>query len=279
MSEPARPSVVVPTRDRPAALAGCLAALALQQPPVDVVVVDDGSFDEAAVAAVVQAAPGARLVRLDGRGPAAARNAGLAAAPGAVVCFTDDDCRPDPGWAGAIAEAVADGASVAAGPTVVGAPDDRLAAAAQLVTNHLVDESLDAGRRTVGFAPTSNLGGARAVFEALPFDERYPAAAGEDREWCARLAASGRTIAWVPHAMVRHHPSLSLRGFWRQQARYGRGARLVHSSGAGGRAEIGFYLRLLRRGWRAGWREGGLVVLAQAATAAGYARAGAPRRR
>ena len=271
--------MVVPTRDRPEALAGCLAALALQHPPVDVVVVDDGSCDEAAVAAVAQAAPGTRLVRLEGRGPAAARNAGLAAAPGAVVCFTDDDCRPDPGWALAITQAVADGASVAAGPTVVGAADDHVAAAAQVVTNHLVEESLDAGRSTVGFAPTSNLGGARAVFEALPFDERYPAAAGEDRDWCARLASSGRLITWVPHAVVRHHPALSLRGFWRQQERYGRGARLVHSSGAGGRAGLGFYLRLLQRGGRTGWREGALVALAQVATAAGYLRAGAPERR
>jgi GT2 family glycosyltransferase len=277
VSEPERTSVVVPTRDRPEALTACLAALALQEPPVDVVVVDDGSADEAAVAAVVRAAPRTRLVRLGGRGPAAARNAGVKAAPGAVVCFTDDDCRPGPGWARALAEAVAGGASVAAGPTVVGTVEDHVAAAAQVVTNHLVEESLDDAASTVGFAPTSNLAGERAVLEALPFDERYPAAAGEDRDWCARLSATGRAIAWVPAAVVHHHPSLSLRRFWHQQVRYGRGARQVHASGSGGRAELGFYLRLLRRGWRTGWREGALVAVAQAATAAGYLR-GASRR-
>lgn len=278
MSPSPRPTVVVPTRDRPAALAACLAALADQDQPVDVVVVDDGSTDALAVAEVVRAVPAARLVRLEGRGPAAARNAGVAAA-GDVVCFTDDDCRPDPRWARTIVEAVATGSPVVAGPTIVGRADDHVAAAAQAVTNHLVDESLDEVAGTVGFAPTSNLGGRRTVFEALPFDERYPTAAGEDRDWCARLATSGGTIAWAPEAVVRHHPALSLRGFWRQQERYGRGARQVHASGAGRRADVGFYLRLLRRGRRAGWREAGLVVLAQAATAVGYARgAGHPAR-
>ncbi|MFP5255477.1 MAG: glycosyltransferase family 2 protein [Acidimicrobiia bacterium] len=267
----------MPTRDRLTALSACLEALARQDRPVDVIVVDDGSVDGAAVEALVRAAPRARLVRRDGHGPAAARNAGVAAATADVVCFTDDDCRPDPGWARAIVDAVAEGAAVVAGPTVVGASGDHVAAAAQLVTNHLVEESLDAEAGTVGFAPTSNLGGLRRVFETLAFDEAYPAAAGEDRDWCARLAASGRTITWAPGAVVGHHPDLTLRGFWRQQERYGRGARRVHSSGAGGRAEAGFYLRLLRRGWRAGWREGALVGLAQVATLVGYARARARR--
>ena len=68
-----RVSVVVPTRDRPDRLAICLAALERQTvPELEIVVVDDASRDAAAVAAVVAAAPRARLVRGTGRGPAAA---------------------------------------------------------------------------------------------------------------------------------------------------------------------------------------------------------------
>ncbi|HEX2128485.1 MAG TPA: glycosyltransferase family 2 protein, partial [Solirubrobacterales bacterium] len=85
------PSVVIPTRDRPTALRGCLVALAAQDAGgLDVVVVDDGSRDRHALDAVVaDALPDARVVRTPGRGPAAARNLGARAAEAEVVLFTD----------------------------------------------------------------------------------------------------------------------------------------------------------------------------------------------
>ena len=94
-------SVVVPTRDRPESLRRCLGALRAQDlAELEVIVVDDGSRDRGAVeAALAGAAPGVRLLRTPGRGPAAARNRGVRAATGEVVCFTDDDCEPEPGWA------------------------------------------------------------------------------------------------------------------------------------------------------------------------------------
>ena len=59
------------------------------------VIVDDRSTDGSAELA---AAAGAKVVRLtdeeDG-GLAAARNAGIRAASGDLVAFTDDDCEPD----------------------------------------------------------------------------------------------------------------------------------------------------------------------------------------
>lgn len=266
-----RVSVVVPTRDRPEQLATCLAALRLQGRPADeVVVVDDGSVDAAAVAAV---AAGAVLVRGAGRGPAAARNLGARTATGDVVLFTDDDCRPAPGWVAAFVAAVEAGAEVAAGPTDVGPGVGRPATAAQVVTNHLVERSLEPVAATVGFAPTCNLAVRAEVLGELPFDEAYPLAAGEDRDWCDRLTARGRTITWVPDARVDHHPALDLRGFWRQQVRYGRGAHRFRASGDPGRARppLGFYTALLRSGFRRGPAVGALVALAQLATAVGYA--------
>ncbi|MGH2951859.1 MAG: glycosyltransferase family 2 protein, partial [Solirubrobacterales bacterium] len=93
-------SVVVPTRDRPESLARCLRALAGQElGELEIVVVDDGSRDRGTVEAVVARTSRARVIRLPGRGPAAARNVGARAAEGRVVCFTDDDCEADPGWA------------------------------------------------------------------------------------------------------------------------------------------------------------------------------------
>ena len=100
-------TVVVPTRDRPAALRRCLAALAAQRNvTLDVVIVDDGSVAEAAVAAIAEGF-GARLVRLEGVGPAAARNAGVAAASADRILLLDDDCVPQPGWAKTLVAAAA----------------------------------------------------------------------------------------------------------------------------------------------------------------------------
>ena len=89
-------SVVVPTKNRRDELARCLRALRRQRTErrYEVIVVDDGSLpplreDETSPAT---------LVRGSGRGPAAARNAGIARAQGDVVLFTDDDAIPDPGW-------------------------------------------------------------------------------------------------------------------------------------------------------------------------------------
>ena len=273
-------SVVVPTRDRPAALARCLGALAAQgAAELDVVVVDDASADRAAVERAIRALPSARLVRGPGRGPAASRNLGVRAAAHDVVCLLDDDCVPEPGWARLLAAACA-ADRAAAGATV--APPGAAAAvlASQAITNHLLADSRIAATGTVGFAPSCNLAAPRALFASLPFDESFPSAAGEDRDWCARLGGRGAAIAYVPEALVVHRQELGSAAFARQQFRYGEGAARFRSR-AGGRslAGPGFYTGLVRAGFREGPATGAAVLASQALTAAGVlsARAAALR--
>jgi cellulose synthase/poly-beta-1,6-N-acetylglucosamine synthase-like glycosyltransferase len=266
--------VVVPTRDRPEALATCLRALDRQegvQP--EVVIVDDASADPVAVDRVVTGWPGTRLLVGEGRGPAAARNLGARAARADVICFTDDDCRPRPDWASALLGRLAatPGAAAVGGPTVVGVAGDAVATAAQIVTNHLVDASFDPATGHLGFVPTSNLAVRTEVHRAIPFDEEYPLAAGEDRDWCDRLAGRGEVLVYEPAALVDHHPDLDLRRFWRQQVRYGRGSTHFRTGEGRGRQSLAFYTGLLRRGLADGPRVGALVALSQVATAIGTA--------
>lgn len=266
--------MVVPSRDRPASLGRCLDHLVAEG--AEVVVVDDASLDAGAVAAAV--AGRATLLRGAGRGPAAARNRGAAAAVAAgaeAVAFVDDDCRVAPGWRAALVGSL-ETSPVAAGPTVAPAGASAVVRAAQVVTNHLVAASRDG--ELVGFAPTSNLAVRAEVLAALPFDEHYPLAAGEDRDWCDRVAAAGHPIAWEVGAVVHHHPDLDLRRFWRQQLRYGRGAHRFRSAGHRPRPPARFYVDLLRAGAAEGPVAGALVVVAQAATLAGVlAEARTPR--
>lgn len=89
-------SVVIPARDAAATLPRAVRSVLDQDyAPVEVIVVDDGSRDDTAATA---AALGARLVRLmPSQGVGAARNAGIAAARGAVVAFQDADDEWLPG--------------------------------------------------------------------------------------------------------------------------------------------------------------------------------------
>jgi glycosyltransferase involved in cell wall biosynthesis len=247
--EPPRISVVVPTRARPQLLRRCLAALEAQTVSLEVVVVEDS----------------------EGRGPAWARNEGLRRARGEVVCFTDDDCAPVPGWAEALAAPILAGAAQAStGRTLVGEGTTAADRAWEAIVGYLQDQAAEPGTASPGFAATANLACAHELLERLPFDESFPAAAGEDRDWAERAAGSGAPPRFVPHALVLHQPGLRVRGFLRQQYRYGRGAARYRGAASGrGFGSPSFYDGLLRRGFAAGFMPGLLVCAAQAVTLTG----------
>jgi glycosyltransferase involved in cell wall biosynthesis len=83
-------SIVVPAYNAERFLREALESLfALDYKPFEVIVVDDGSTD--ATVAVANALPGLRVIEQENKGPAAARNAGLAVAGGEFVAIHDAD--------------------------------------------------------------------------------------------------------------------------------------------------------------------------------------------
>ncbi|HXQ89068.1 MAG TPA: glycosyltransferase [Solirubrobacterales bacterium] len=254
-----RVSVVVPTRDRPDALRRCLAALEGQTLPVELVVVED----------------------VEGRGPAWARNEGVRRASGEVVCLTDDDCAPAAGWAEALTAPILAGeVEATAGRIHMGEGATAADRAWEAIVGHLQDQATAPGTASPGFAATANLACTRQLLERLPFDESFPAAAGEDRDWAERAAGQGAAPLLVPGALVLHQTGMSVRDFLRQQCRYGQGAARYRSAGSDRRrGSAGFYFGLLRAGFAAGVAPGMLVCAAQLATLAGILSArSAPRR-
>jgi len=244
-----RVSIVVPTRGRPELLRDCVAALEAQTVAVEVVVVGDA----------------------EGRGPAWARNEGVRRARGEVVCFTDDDCRPSPGWVEALTEPLLCGVGqVSTGPVLMEHGATAADRAWEAIVAYLQGQAGAPGTASPGFAVTANLAARRALLERLPFNESFPAAAGEDRDWGERAAPAGTPAAFVPSAIVLHRSGMSVRDFLRQQYRYGQGAtryrRAVTSRHPGSPA---FYLGLLGAAFRAGLAPGLLVATAQIATLAG----------
>jgi GT2 family glycosyltransferase len=279
---PGRPliSVIIPTHDRPQALARCLESLGAQTAidQLEVIVVDDGSGAASEIASDVGSRARARLIRRAGSGPAAARNAGARAARGAFLCFTDDDCAPRPDWAERLIEALDRGADAAAGVTLSGG--GALADASELVAH--APAGLPSGNGSdLPFAPSNNIACTRKVFESIHFNESFPGAAGEDRDWCARLRLAGYSLRSAPTARVVHHQDLTLSRFLRQQFGYGQGAyRFRRRSGERQRFEpVRFYAELVGRGFSHSFSVGLLVAAAQLATAAGFMFASARQRR
>lgn len=256
-------SVVIPTRDRPALLERCLAALALSAGGAEVVVVDDGSVAASAVEAAARR-HGAVLVRTAPAGAAAARNAGVRRASAEIVLLTDDDCVPGSGWGDALA------ARVAASPplTIVGGRTE----AGPRVYARASQSVIGTVERAAPFCATSNVGCHRQTLLAVPFDESFPEASGEDRDWCARVLAAGGGIVREPRAVLAHLPSTGARAFWSRHVRYGRGGRRLGRRPLPARASLA--LRVIRDGFAAGADVGLLVVVAQVATFVGYLAAG-----
>jgi GT2 family glycosyltransferase len=253
-------SVVVPTFNRPEPLRACLAALAALRYPrarFEVIVVDDGGAAPLdALVEPYEARLRLRLHRQPNAGPAAARNAGAALARGELLAFTDDDCQPEPDWLDALGNrAVHAPYHMIGGVTVNALPDNVYSSASQQLISYLYEysERQRPGARWRGFFASNNLAVPRSGFERLGgFDEAFPLAAGEDRDFCERWAGHGLPMLLAPDARVRHAHHLTFTRFWRQHWMYGRGAFHLHAArrrrgdGELNPEPLSFYLDLVR---------------------------------
>lgn len=193
-------SVVVPTRDRPELLERLVRSLLAQDhPSFEVIVVDDGSDEppDRVLERVCGPAEAGRLrlLRLDeNRGPATARNLGWRSAMSPLIAFIDDDCVATPSWLHALCNAAAPDVIVQGRTT----PDGDMRSASAWA------KSQNINRVTMRFE-TCNLLIPKDVLERLNgFDERFPAAAGEDTDLGFRAIESGSRVVFAPDAHVRH---------------------------------------------------------------------------
>jgi glycosyltransferase involved in cell wall biosynthesis len=229
--EPPLFSIVIPTFDRLEVLREVLAALGAQAnpPPFEVVVVDDGSSDGTAewLAGFQPPYPLTRL-RQPNRGPAAARNAGVAAARGERVAFLGDDTVPDADWL-AWHERAWRARGAAPELAVIGRTDWHPRLRRTPLLDYLNEQGLQFGFGLISdpeqvpfnFFYTSNLSLSRALLLAEPFDLRFPYAAWEDIEVAWRLTRHGLRIVYEARARVAHDHPTDLDRFARRQERAG----------------------------------------------------------
>jgi mycofactocin system glycosyltransferase len=197
--------VVIPAYRRPDLLDACLVALRASTPQVRIVVVDDASPGEAV--GDVARSHGVILIRHPrNRGPAAARNTGLAAANAPIVAFVDADCAVTPGWLDPLVGHFDDPRVAAVAPRI----RPRSNRTGPLPRYELTRSALDMGPRPelvakgapLGYLPSAALLVRRNALEHLGFDEELRV--GEDVDLVWRLTDSGSLVRYEPASVVTH---------------------------------------------------------------------------
>ena len=264
-------AVVIPVRDRPDGLARTLAGVG---PVAELVVVDDGSVDAGATAAVAAAAGATLLRNPRARGPAAARNRGLRATTAPVVAFVDSDCEPAAGWLDGLLPHLDDPLVGLVAPRVAAprpAPGDGALARYEAVRSALDMGPGEAAVRSGGavpYVPSAVLLVRReAALAAGGFDETLRL--GEDVDFVWRLTAAGWTARYEPAVRVVHAPRLRLGAMLRRRAAYGTSAAALSRRHPGRLAAV-----RLSPGAALGW---GLLALRLPAPALGLAALAAVR--
>jgi GT2 family glycosyltransferase len=203
-SEPTRKrpsvSIVIPVRNGGDDLGECLRAVHRLHPrPVGVIVVDDHSTDGSAE---VARQLGATVLKLDGRGPSAARNAGARETGCEILFFVDADVAVRPEVVGLVQEEFERDPGLAA---VIGSYDDApgkpnfLSQYKNLLHHYTHQRASEEAFTFWGACGAIR----REVFERIGgFDESWTSI--EDIELGYRLRAAGHRIKLVKTLQVKH---------------------------------------------------------------------------
>ena len=200
-------AVVVCTRDRPDQLARTIAVLRPQTAPAgyELIVVDQSDVP-------YQGGDGVRTIADRGTGLSHARNVAAHATGARWLAFVDDDCRPEPGWASALADVLADDPPASIVCPHIGAGPAPAGEYVEVTTFPVQRAVLRRGRRVhpgrLGFGACTVV--RRDVALALGgWDERlgpgaahFPAA--DDMDFNYRLLRAGHTALVTPAPRVVH---------------------------------------------------------------------------
>jgi glycosyltransferase involved in cell wall biosynthesis len=216
-------TVIVPVFNGESTLPALLAALDAQTYPRDrmqVLVADDASTDGTAQLLAAHA-PRVQAVRLErNAGSYAARNAALAQARGAIVAFTDADCRPKPDWLLRGVRALQrQGGGLVAGAVAI-EPVARRSAVQRYDQAFGIQQAYFALRKR--FGATANLIVDGRVFARVPsFDATLRS--GGDKAFCDACSVAGEAFCYAPDCVVEHAPRARIRDLVTKQARIARG--------------------------------------------------------
>ncbi|HJU28471.1 MAG TPA: glycosyltransferase, partial [Candidatus Binataceae bacterium] len=217
-------SVIVPAFNAEATLGACLESLGhLNYPDYETIVVDDGSGDSTAK---IAEAAGVRTLKLEHRGLAAARNAGIAASDGRIVAFIDADACADRDWLYHLVETITRCDAIAAGGRNF-APENTSTTAAAIAAAPGEPREVRAGDDRLAQVCGCCMALDKAKFpSAEVFDPAFTAA-GDDVDLSWRLREIGVDLAYAPAAVVMHERRRTIGAYLAQQRGYGHAEGLL----------------------------------------------------
>jgi O-antigen biosynthesis protein len=221
-----RISVIVACYNGERTLEACLKSLGrLNYPDYEVLLVDDGSTDKTAQIATRH--PLVRYQRqIKNLGLSVARNAGLAAASGEIVAFTDADCRADEDWLYYLAnELLGSEFAGLGGPNLLPPEDSPVAAAVMVSPGGPAHVMLT--DRQAEHIPGCNMAFYASVLAELGGFDPIFRKAGDDVDLCWRMQQAGHRIGFSPAAFVWHYRRSAIADYLKQQIGYGEGEALL----------------------------------------------------
>ncbi|HET9518154.1 MAG TPA: glycosyltransferase family 2 protein [Actinoplanes sp.] len=246
-------TVVICTRERPEALTRAIdSVLAQQYPKFKILVVDNAPATDATAEVVLSASRRGKVEYLvePKAGLSFARNTAVAAAPGEILAWLDDDEVADPHWLAEVARALADHpeADVISGVIVPA----ELETKAQLWFEQFGGHSKGRGFRPDVFSPATahkqsplyplppfgtgaNMTFRPGVIERIGgFDTALgagtPAMGSEDTLAFTQVLVGGGTIVYQPTAVTHHYHRRDLAGLHKQMVGYGAGLTAAYTS-------------------------------------------------
>ena len=221
LEAPAPISVIVCSRNRAQHLAGCLDTILTQSRPPDEIIVVDSSSSGPAARRITLERPRTVYRRHDAFGLSAARNAGIRAARGEILVFTDDNTRQHRFWLERLTAPLGHGTTLASAGLVL--PFEIETEAQYLVervwTFNRGYRARDFGAEFLAEAKTRaapvwefgspvNMAFHRRAFEEVGyFEELFDAAAGggsAEVELWYRLLAKGWRLRYEPSSVTFH---------------------------------------------------------------------------
>ena len=189
-------SCIIPVFNGEAYLGEALESVFLQTlSPAEVIVVDDGSTDGTRDV-IDRFGRRVRYVRQDNRGPAAARNRGIALANGPLLAFLDADDLWLPPKLDHQARRFAERRDLQVSVTQVrNFWIEELRAEANAMLDHRL-----AAVALPGYVPQTMLARREVFARVGPFDERLRI--GEDTDWFLRVADLGTAVELLPEVLV-----------------------------------------------------------------------------
>ncbi|MGH9326865.1 MAG: glycosyltransferase family 2 protein [Terriglobia bacterium] len=202
-------TVIIPAHDAWEPLAGCLQSLAEQEraPEFEVIVADDGSREPAP--SFIESWASRLTLTIDRRlhsGPAAARNRASRLASGAVLLFTDADCRLRKDCLAALHSALADSPANDCFQLRLTGDCSRLAGRAEHLRLEMLQRHLTGACWRINYLNTSGFAIRRQRLSGEIFDPS--AYRGEDTLLLVKLMRTGELPLFVSAAVVEHSITL-----------------------------------------------------------------------